>query len=111
MFVVFTSNAEITAPGWTATYTTDLVGLEESPSKEPKLSAYPNPARDKLMVRPGNGGILTHIKLTNSIGQTVYSKNSQRNEIQVDISGWLSGIYLLEASSAEGREVMKVIVW
>jgi len=111
MFVVFTSNAEITAPGWTAFYTTDLVGLGENLSEVPKLAAFPNPAHDKLMVRPANGGVHTHIKLTNSIGQTVYSENSQRNEIQVDISGWLPGIYLLEVSSAEGRELMKVIVW
>jgi len=111
LFVVFTSNMEITAPGWTATYTTDLVGLEESPSKEPKLSAYPNPAHDKLIIHQSNAGILTHIKITNSIGKVVYTEDSQNQEIQVNISGWLPGVYFLEASSGKSRKVIKVIVW
>ena len=111
MFVVFTSNAEITASGWTATYTTDLVGLEENPSKEPKLYAFPNPAHDKLIIHQSNAGILTHFKIINSIGNVVYIEDSQNEEIQMDITGWLPGVYFIEARSGKSNGIIKVIVW
>ncbi|MBU3926340.1 MAG: C10 family peptidase [Bacteroidetes bacterium] len=111
LFVVFTSNMEITAPGWTATYTTDLVGLGEIRSDELTLSAFPNPAHDKLIVHQSNAEILTHIKITNSIGKVVYTEDSQNEEIQVNISGWLPGVYFVEARSGKSNGITKVIIW
>ncbi len=100
MFVTFSSNYTVTAPGWEAYYETDLVGTKEY-SLDETLQVYPNPARDKVNLkwRTYSEAALT-IELSNISGQIMFRKElgSQPGtcHLSLDVSGYGPGIYFLK---------------
>ncbi|MFO8128444.1 MAG: T9SS type A sorting domain-containing protein [Bacteroidales bacterium] len=79
---------------------------EPSPSN---IEIFPNPVTDRLTLR-GNEKIL-HVTLTNTSGQSVYDESGLENhELTIDLSGWDSGIYYLQAETSHTWIVEKIIV-
>ena len=99
MFITFNSNLTNTAPGWTAYYESNLVGVSEISVPLP-LYIYPNPA-DELLNITGRGlsGQDIILSLSDLSGRTVYTSTiagSIDQQVQIDVSKLLPGIYLLE---------------
>jgi hypothetical protein len=63
------------------------------------LKFYPNPAKDKLFIDCGGdyNALKDHtIKITNSVGSTVFTNKISQRTFQMDISSWSGkGLYLI----------------
>lgn len=70
------------------------------------VSVYPNPAHDMLKV-VGNQTI-DKVALLSVLGQTVLTKNVAGQETQLNVSGFVSGIYILQITM-NGQVVTKKI--
>ncbi len=72
---------------------------------------YPVPASDKLYIRQATGK-LDPVKLTvyAANGRKVFSFTLQAEEMMIDINGLASGIYFMEAMSAQGKWHCKFVV-
>jgi hypothetical protein len=114
MFITWSTNYTITAPGWDAWYETDLVGVEEH-HLDKSLHLYPNPATNQVnlswmsekndlmsvAVSSMNGYKLIDLRTTSPKGL---------NNIQLDVSSIPAGIYLLELNNGDERVYRKIVV-
>ncbi|MCK4568671.1 MAG: C10 family peptidase [Bacteroidales bacterium] len=114
MFVTFSTNYTITAPGWEAYYETDLVKLEENLVKN-SLLIFPNPAGDRVnlsWMADKNGEV--RISITNMTGFVVLKKDfnekAGNNSLRIDVSGLKAGIYLLEMERGGERAYRKLVL-
>jgi hypothetical protein len=114
MFITFSTNYTITAPGWEAWYETDLVGLDEKETLN-GIEIYPNPARDKvnlswMSVKPAKW----RITLQSLTGRKVLEKDiiagEGPNRHEMDVSLLPAGMYLLGFSSAGNAFYTKVLI-
>ena len=96
--------------GKTGTYQLDIkvaygTGIEES--DENLFCVYPNPAKNVLNVNCKN---IEQVSLFNTVGQKIESFSTESNDnIQIDLSGLPSGMYILRAVS-QGRTLTRRIV-
>lgn len=96
--------------GRTGTYLLDIkvaitTGIEES--DESLFSVYPNPVQDMLNV---NCKDIDQVSLFNTVGQKIESLNTEgRDNVQIDLSGLPSGMYILQANR-QGRTLSRKIV-
>ncbi len=114
MFITFSSNSTITAPGWEAYYETDLVKVEEK-NIETSLQIFPNPAKDQVNLSwIGEISDEIIISVSSMSGNTVISlheiSKQGMNMMEIDVSGLPAGIYLLELQSGNERAYGKVVV-
>lgn len=71
------------------------------------LKIYPNPIKDKLTV--SNSANIEKIELYNLLGQKVFQSNFLTNEINVDLTHFKKGVYVLKTFSDGKVYVNKVI--
>ena len=96
--------------GRTGTYLLDIkvaitTGIEES--DESLFSVYPNPVQNILNV---NCKDIEQVSLFNTVGQKIESLSTEgRENIQIDLSGLPSGMYILQANR-QGRTLTRKIV-
>ena len=96
--------------GRTGTYLLDIkvaitTGIEES--DESLFSVYPNPVQDMLNVDCKD---IDQVSLFNTVGQKIESLNTEgRDNVQIDLSGLPSGLYILRANR-QGRTLSRKIV-
>ena len=80
-------------------------GIEES--DESLFSVYPNPVQDMLNVDCKD---IEQVSLFNTVGQKIESFNTEdRDNVQIDLSGLPSGLYILQANR-QGRTLSRKIV-
>ncbi|MDT8392217.1 MAG: C10 family peptidase [Bacteroidales bacterium] len=114
MFITFSSNGNITAPGWEAYYETDLVNIDE-PGIFSNFQLFPNPATKQVnlsWLAEKNADITWHVyDMTGRelINQSVISQ-AGANTCQFDISGLAGGIYLLKAETPTQSWQQKLII-
>jgi hypothetical protein len=68
------------------------------------VNIYPNPVRDKLSIvvnKPGGSNV--ELRILNAVGQLVWQQNSS-GSLEVDVSSWAGGIYLLQVK--DGKSVI-----
>lgn len=114
MFITFNSNLTNTAQGWTAYYESNLVDVSEISVPLP-LHIYPNPADERLNITGrGLSGQDIILRLSDLSGRKVYTSTitgSIGQQVQIDVSTLLPGIYLLETLIGDGQaHYNKVIV-
>ena len=96
--------------GRTGTYLLDIkvaitTGIEES--DESLFSVYPNPVQNMLNV---NCKDIEQVSLFNTVGQKIESLSTEgRENIQIDLSGLPSGMYILQANR-QGRTLTRKVV-
>ena len=74
-----------------------------------RFIVFPNPASNQLTVE--NGETINQLRLTNILGQTVYSISGNNQLLMsIDVSQLQAGIYIIEAHSTSGINTAKVIV-
>ena len=67
---------------------------------------YPNPTNGKVTVESEG---LSHIRIVNTYGQTVYNANHEGDQAIIDLSKMAKGIYMMHIE-ANGEQVVKKIV-
>ena len=68
---------------------------------------YPNPTQGEVMVESEG---LSHIRIVNAYGQTVYNAKAEGNEVRIDLSQMGKGIYMMHIEANGGQIVKKIVV-
>ena len=71
-----------------------------------EIDVYPNPATTQITIQ-STAQLITQIIITNILGQTVYSKGYNANQIEVDITQLPSGVYFVNINGNEERKFIK----
>ena len=75
------------------------------------LRVYPNPASSRLIVEMENNTMKSYnIEVYNSFGSKVYSVEAMNKNTSINVSGWNSGIYVVNLLSGSRSFNRKVIV-
>lgn len=94
------------ATGWFELNVQDgLLSIPEDKFNE--VSLYPNPASNMLNVKAEN--IISSISVYNLLGQQVKEFNLKTLESQIDMSGFQSGMYLVEVTIDGQKATYKII--
>jgi len=73
------------------------------------MTAYPNPARDKVTVRvAGSSAGTASISINDMMGRELINVPVNGNQMEVDISGLPDGLYLLKYKDDAGSQVIKI---
>ena len=68
---------------------------------------YPNPTQGEFIIE-GEG--LSHVRIVNAFGQTVYSTDLEGDQVRIDLSAMGKGIYMMHIDAEGGQTVRKVVV-
>jgi hypothetical protein len=68
---------------------------------------YPNPTQGEVVVESEG---LSHIRIVNAFGQTVYNAKVEGEQVRIDLSQMGKGIYMMHIEAAEGQTVRKIVV-
>ena len=113
IFFLFHTDEGGRAQGWEAGYYSDLVNLEENPEK-PDFSIYPNPVKDVLYItRAYASNPVRKIEMINTEGNISLLRNFVRTDkqtINLNISGIPAGLYILRIQTSENIESSKILV-
>ena len=71
------------------------------------LLIYPNPAGDYITIKAPLG-TYNKVEMMNQLGQLLLQQNCQGNEMQVNISGFIPGIYYVVIRGEQGVQVEKI---
>jgi hypothetical protein len=76
------------------------VKLKNTEGKQYQLKVYPNPAKNIVSITlPKKEGILT---VSDNAGKAVYKERITNERVDIDISSWSRGIYLINWKSGKG---------
>jgi hypothetical protein len=83
-------------------------GLED-PELSDEISVFPNPAREMLNIVSSTD--ITHVTIMNYVGQVVYNqKVVEDNDIQLNVAGYETGVYMVKVETLTGILVKKVTI-
>ncbi len=85
----------------------NLIGLNPV-TYENTIKIYPNPAKDNLSIDFGSNFSAMNgfsLKITNTLGQMVYTTDINAQQKIVDISQWANGIYTVNILNAQSNTV------
>ncbi|WP_081485567.1 T9SS type A sorting domain-containing protein [Bernardetia litoralis] len=79
---------------------------------ENKIVIYPNPVSNQLTIKLPSiyKENPTQIELYNSIGQLVLSKSYEETTIEVSVSSYPKGLYILKIQNGEEMKTEKIII-
>jgi hypothetical protein len=86
-------------------------GIRPEQKNNNSIQVYPNPATHSLTLRLNSTSGPNTIQLRNTLGKVILVKSSMGDIIQLDISSFSSGIYLLDVDTRGGRYTQKIIKW
>jgi hypothetical protein len=99
-------NFYVEACGSTPCSTSGATTKISSPSgNQQATEIYPNPANTALTISAA--GTVYNVSIINLLGQTVYSQNYNAQNVQVDVSGLVTGIYYVKINGAEVKKFLK----
>ena len=92
------------ANGDTVTFRyTAVVGVDEKADNPGILKTYPNPAVDRVRVKPSAGHIIRDLKVYDMNGKVVYSETQPFTGTgSIDVSEFPGGIYLFRFTDEDG---------
>lgn len=68
---------------------------------------YPNPTQGEITVESES---LSHVRIVNAYGQTVYNAKVEGNQVHIDLSQMVKGIYTMHIETYGGQAVRKIVV-
>jgi hypothetical protein len=83
-------------------------GTAEVPTVKKDILVAPNPARD--FVNIGMLNKMKEVRLINSQGQVVFHQDVNNIKTRIDVSQLPAGIYIVQAITADGQAVTKMMV-
>jgi len=90
--------------GWIVTGIEDP-GIAVSNSN---VSIFPNPANDRITIESDN--VIDEVLIYNNMGQLVYSGRVDNDQIVVNTSTFVTGMYIVQVRSGQAVEVRKLII-
>lgn len=75
---------------------------------EEQVTAYPNPAQERLLLKIPSNTTITNLKLSDIYGRTI--RTFKPGATDLDISGLPSSLYLLEIGTAKGKVSKKITI-
>jgi len=72
-----------------------------------KVAMYPNPASDVLNIEAGN---ITQVTIINNLGQVVYNKAMEMDNVQINTSNFDKGMYVVRIHTATKVHTEKLII-
>jgi Peptidase C10 family/CUB domain/Spi protease inhibitor/Secretion system C-terminal sorting domain len=113
LFLRFDTDNATQKEGWVATYTNQPVAIETYENID--VSIFPQPAENIINIKfessiPDN----TQLSVFDIAGKLVYSNKYEiipgSNDIQINVSGWVSGIYILKLQGENLHSTSKISV-
>jgi len=86
-------------------FTTQMLSIGSFSIKNLKL--YPNPVKDILNLSLDNE--ITTVSINNLLGQEVFTRTANNNEISIDITGLAAGTYMVKVISNNEVRTIKII--
>ena len=68
---------------------------------------YPNPTQGEITLE-GEG--LSHVRIVNAYGQTVYNSKVEGDQVRIDLSNIAKGIYMMHIEAEGGQTVRKIVM-
>jgi uncharacterized repeat protein (TIGR01451 family) len=103
--IFFDFNPAIITNTFTSTFVPEL-GTEEASFKNFKV--YPNPANDRVFVAADSN--IETVMIYDLLGKTVLNSSINSNTASIDVSGISAGLYLLEVSNGNVKQVSKLVI-
>jgi hypothetical protein len=93
-----------------ATETIDAVGIGiEELLADGNIAVFPNPAREVVNIVSTDD--ITYITMLNNVGQLVYNKKVVNdNVLEINVTGFEAGIYMIKIETAENIIIEKVLI-
>lgn len=92
-------------------HTGDSDPLSTDNDKHFGLEVFPNPTTGQLSARWDRSADFSHLRITNIQGTAVAVRNVRGSErVEMDLSRYPSGVYILRLSGAEATEVYKLVL-
>jgi hypothetical protein len=85
----------------------EIIGIEEFFTSN-TIVVYPNPASNKITIE--SESIIDAVMIYNNMGQLVYSGQFDNNQIMVNTSSFITGMYIVQVIAGEAIEVRKLII-
>ena len=79
--------------------------IEET--EKPEMNLYPNPVNHSLKIEADG---MTHVTVYNQLGQLVYASECDSNSLNINVSDWNEGIYLVKVMTGNGWVSHRVAV-
>lgn len=76
-------------------------------AKETALHLYPNPASQTLVIE---GDEMNHVTIFNLLGQKVHEEDCRGNSLNISVSNWNEGLYLVKVQTATGMVSQRVSI-
>lgn len=108
LFMTFSTNATVTAPGWEAWYITELTGNPEYETIPVEI--YPNPASNRLIVSPGVKSNVYILEIHSMDGKLLYKKQEVCGTLQLDTSRWMEGMYMVSIRNRDQVSHKKILI-
>ncbi|MEN8225994.1 MAG: choice-of-anchor J domain-containing protein [Bacteroidota bacterium] len=90
-------------------YPVDATGIENPVATTSiETAIFPNPAKDHVTIEAN--GIIDEILIYNNMGQLVYSGEVNDDQIMVNTSTFITGMYIVQVKSGNAVEVRKLII-
>lgn len=68
---------------------------------------YPNPTKGEITLE-GEG--LQSVRIANAFGQTVYNTKVEGDQVRIDLSGMVKGVYVMHIGTANGETMRQIVV-
>jgi type IX secretion system substrate protein/beta-propeller repeat-containing protein len=70
-----------------------------------QITLFPNPTQNELMITAPY--TITRVAISNMLGQTVYTRAYNADQVQVDVAGLPTGVYFVKINDIEVRKFVK----
>ena len=71
------------------------------------VNLFPNPTKGEVTL---SGEGLSHVRIVNAYGQTVYNADLEGDQVRIDLSQMGKGIYMMHIEANGGHAVRKIVV-
>jgi hypothetical protein len=85
----------------------EVLVISVSEGATSKVAMYPNPASDVLNIEAGN---ITQVTIINNLGQVVYNKAVDMDNVQINTSNFDKGMYVVRIHTATKVHTEKLII-
>ncbi len=86
-----------------------FTGINEL-SANSNLSIYPNPTSGLFTIASKTNTIISSVSVMDVVGKTVYTKTTQANEVEVDLTQMNTGLYMVIIKDVNGHEFSAKVV-
>lgn len=90
-------------------YAVTTVGIKDFNFKD-SFELFPNPVKEQLTVKTGDGGISGQIEIWSILGKVVYSEEVQdAHYVNILMNGFTSGVYFLKIHAEKETAVFRIL--